>query len=99
MFHNEVLLRRLQEQLQEDHIATGTGTGDRVRGGSLPEAGSRTPKLRAIDLCTFFKGQALGCFKQQPLSWPLLSESAHGASLPSAPRDGGCQHPILQRGA
>ena len=37
--------------------------------------------------------------KEQPLSWPVLGESARGASLPSAPGDGGHQRPVLQRGA
>lgn len=44
------------------------------------------------------RGQDLGCFKQQPLSQPVLSKSAHGTSQPSAPRDGGHQHPFIQRG-
>ena len=56
--HHEVLLHHLQEQLQEDHVSTGTG--DRAGGGSLPEAGGRTPELGAVNMCTFITGAGPG---------------------------------------
>ena len=56
--HHEVLLHHLQEQLQEDHVSTGIG--DRAGGGSLPEAGGRTPELGVMDVYTFFMGTGPG---------------------------------------
>lgn len=97
MSHHEVLLCRLQEQLQEGHVSTGTG--DRAGGGSLPEAGGRSPKPGAADLCALLRRQTLGCLRNSRC--PGLSY----ASLPAAPPYplpwgmGDHQRPILQRGA